>query len=243
MSAEILNFDQYINGQWVVSTTGKKDDVLNPSNDEIVGRVAHGSVEDAEIALKAAQAAQKSWSKLPARKRAELLRQFTAEIKKNREKIATVLTREQGKLYKVALFEVDVCCSFIEYACDWARHIEGDILPSDNENEQIWIQKIPRGVVVAITAWNFPLALAGRKIGPALIAGNTIVVKPTTETPMSTLMLGELAKEAGIPDGVLNIVTGSGIIMGTAFVITSYSIHYTKLYEIMCGVQKAVINW
>lgn len=80
------------------------------------------------------------------------------------------------------------------------------------------IQKIPRGVVVAITAWNFPLALAGRKIGPALVAGNTIVVKPTTETPIATLMLGEMAKKAGVPDGVLNIITGSGRVMGTALV-------------------------
>lgn len=83
---------------------------------------------------------------------------------------------------------------FIAYACEWARRIEGDIVPSDNPNEHLMIQKIPRGVVVAITAWNFPLALAGRKIGPALVAGNTIVVKPTTETPIATLMLGEMAK-------------------------------------------------
>ena len=92
------------------------------------------------------------------------------------------------------------------------------MLPSDNPNEHLMIQKIPRGVVVAITAWNFPLALAGRKIGPALVAGNTIVVKPTTETPIATLMLGEMAKKAGVPDGVLNIITGSGRVMGTALV-------------------------
>ncbi|WP_372772054.1 aldehyde dehydrogenase [Mangrovibacterium sp.] len=218
MTARTLNFDQYINGQWVKPLNGQTAEVLNPSNDEVVGYVANGDATDAEVALKAAEAAQKDWGKMPARKRADLMRAFTKEIQANREELATVLTKEQGKLYKVALFEVDVCCSFIEYACDWARQIEGDIIPSDNENEQIWIQKIPRGVVVAITAWNFPLALAGRKIGPALIAGNAIVVKPTTETPMSTLMLGELAKKAGVPDGVLNIVTGGGRTLGEALV-------------------------
>lgn len=218
MDNKILHFDQYINGAWVKPSNGKTAEVLNPANDEVVGLVANGDEADAEKALQVAEKAQKEWKKVPARKRAELMYAFTKEIKANREEIATVLTNEQGKLYKVALFEVDVCCTFIEYACEWARHIEGDILPSDNENEQIWIQKIPRGVVVAITAWNFPLALAGRKIGPALVAGNTIVVKPTAETPMSTLMLGELAKKAGIPDGVLNIITGSGRVLGTALV-------------------------
>ncbi|TLX71784.1 aldehyde dehydrogenase [Labilibacter sediminis] len=216
MNTTKLNFKQYINGTWVEPTNGETANIFNPSNDKIEGTVANGNEEDAINALEAAEAAQKVWGKVPARKRAELLYAFTAQIKAHREELATVLTKEQGKLFKVAQFEVDVCISFIEYACEWARHIEGDIIPSDNENEQIWIQKIPRGVVVAITAWNFPLALAGRKIGPALVAGNTIVVKPTTETPMSTLMLGELAKKAGIPDGVLNIITGPGRSMGTA---------------------------
>lgn len=218
MSIEKLQFDHYISGQWIKPLNGQTAEVLNPSNDEVIGLVANGDEQDADVALQAAAKAQKGWAKIPARKRAELLRAFTKEIQANREKLATTLTKEQGKLYKVALFEVDVCCSFIEYACDWARQIEGDIIPSDNENEQIWIQKIPRGVVVAITAWNFPLALAGRKIGPALVAGNSIVIKPTTETPMSTLMLGELAQKAGIPDGVLNIVTGGGRTLGNALV-------------------------
>ncbi|BAX78942.1 aldehyde dehydrogenase [Labilibaculum antarcticum] len=218
MGNKVIKFSQYINGAWVESKSGKTADVLNPANDELVGIVANGDEADAVIALEAAEKAQKSWGKVPARKRAELLRAFIQEIQNNREELATVLTKEQGKLFKVAQFEVDVCCSFIEYACEWARRIEGDIIPSDNENEQIWIQKIPRGVVVAITAWNFPFALAGRKIGPALVAGNTMVIKPTTETPLSTLMLGELAKKAGIPDGVLNILTGPGRTMGMALV-------------------------
>ncbi|WP_066626965.1 aldehyde dehydrogenase [Labilibacter marinus] len=218
MKTDILEFDQYINGQWMKPDSGETVEVLNPSNDEVVGLVAKGNEKDAVVALEAADAAQKSWAKVPARKRAELLYALCDEIKANREELATVLTKEQGKLFKVALFEVDVCCSFIQYACEWARRIEGDILPSDNENEQILIQKVPRGVIVAITAWNFPFALAGRKLGPALVAGNAIVIKATDETPMSTLMLGELAKKAGIPDGLLNIVTGPGREIGNALV-------------------------
>ncbi len=208
--------NQYINGAWITPLSGEYIEVYNPSDDTVVAMVANGGASDAIAALEAAQEAQKAWAALPARRRAELMYAFCDEIQANRDRLAEILTKEQGKLHKVALFEVDVCCSFIRYACEWARRIEGDIIPSDNPNEQIQIQKIPRGVVVAITAWNFPLALAGRKIGPALVAGNTIVVKPTTETPISTLMLGELATKAGIPAGVLNIVSGSGRVMGTA---------------------------
>ena len=218
MKSGILKFDHYIDGQWVAPDNGKTVDVLNPSTDELIGYVAKGNEKDALVALAAAEKAQKSWAKIPARKRAELLYAFAKEIQNNREELATILTKEQGKLFKIAQFEVDVCCSFIEYACEWARRIEGDIVPSDNENEQIWIQKIPRGVVVAITAWNFPLALAGRKLGPALVAGNSLVIKVTDETPISTLMLGELAKKAGIPNGIINIVTGPGRTIGDALV-------------------------
>ncbi|MFI3286454.1 MAG: aldehyde dehydrogenase [Rikenellaceae bacterium] len=211
-------FQQYINGAWVAPANGKYAEVLNPSNDSIVAMVANGDECDARAALEAAQAAQKAWAATPARRRAELLYAFIDEIKKNKEELARTITMEQGKLFTVAQFEVDVFCSFVAYACEWARRIEGDLVPSDNPNEHIMIQKIPRGVVVAITAWNFPFALAGRKIGPALVAGNTIVVKPTTETPISTLMVGEMAKAAGIPDGVLNIITGPGRTMGTSLV-------------------------
>ena len=209
-------YNQYINGQWVAPLNGQYTEVLNPSDDSVVGIVPNAVADDAQAALEAAQAAQKGWAAIPARRRAELLYAFCDEIQANRTMLAEILTKEQGKLHKVALFEVDVCCSFIRYACEWARRIEGDLVPSDNPNEHIMIQKIPRGVVVAITAWNFPLALAGRKIGPALVAGNTIVVKPTAETPISTLLLGEMATKAGIPAGVLNIISGSGRIMGQA---------------------------
>lgn len=218
MEANSTDYQQYINGEWVKSAAGQSANVLNPSTEEIVGTVANGNEDDALKALKAAEAASKAWAATPARQRAEILYAFTAEIKANRERLAKLLCQEQGKLFKVAQFEVDVTASFIEYACEWARHIEGDIVQSDNADEHIWIHKIPRGVVVGITAWNFPLALAGRKIGPALVAGNTMVLKPTTETPLATLELGPLAKKAGLPDGVLNIVTGPGRVLGTALV-------------------------
>lgn len=211
------NYKLFVGGKWVNSDSKGKDKIINPTDETVVGTVQNATAKDAISALKVAEKAQKDWRKVPARQRAELLKAFCKEIRKNAEKLAKLTTAEQGKLLKVARFEVEVTCTFIEYACEWARHIEGDIVPSDNPNEQIWINKVPRGVVVAITAWNFPLALAGRKIGPALVAGNTVVVKPTPEAPLATLELCNLAKKAGLPDGVLNMVTG-GVEVGKALV-------------------------
>ncbi len=206
------SYRQYVDGQWLDSKSGRLDHIINPTTEDVVATVQLGTVEDAEKALAAAEKAQLSWRRLPARKRAEILYRLTKEIKENRERLAELIVREQGKLLVVARMEVDVTCSFIEYACEWARRIEGDLVESDNANEHIWIHKVPRGVVVAITAWNFPLALAGRKIGPALVAGNTVVLKPTPEAPLSTLELCALAQKAGLPNGVLNMVTGDATV-------------------------------
>lgn len=216
--SEIKEYKLFINGEWRTSTSGETIDIISPSTEEVVAKVQNGTAEEAIEALKAADVAQKEWKKLPPRERADLLYKFSNEIKANAEYLAELLVKEQGKLLKVARFEVAVASSFIEYACEGARRIEGDIIPSDNPNEQIWIQKVPRGVVVAITAWNFPFALAARKLGPALIAGNTIVIKPTSETPLTTLELGNIANKVGIPKGVINILTGPGRAMGNALV-------------------------
>ncbi|WP_262911776.1 aldehyde dehydrogenase [Joostella atrarenae] len=216
--SEIKEYQLFIDGKWKTSTSGETIDIVSPSTGEVFAKVQNGTPEEAIDALNAADKAQKEWKKIPARKRAELLYKLANEIKENADFLAELLVKEQGKLLKVAKGEVAVTASFIEYACEGARRIEGDIIPSDNPDEQIWIQKVPRGVVVAITAWNFPLALAGRKLGPALIAGNTIVIKPTSETPLATLELGALANKVGIPPGVINILTGPGRAMGNTLV-------------------------
>ncbi len=214
----VKEYELFIGGEWRKSTSGETIDVVSPSTEELVAKVQNGTAEEAIEALEVADKAFKDWKKLPARTRAEYLYALAAEIKADQERLAKLLVQEQGKLLKVAMMEVAVTASFIEYAAEGARRIEGDIIPSDNPNEQIWIQKVPRGVVVAITAWNFPLALAGRKLGPALVAGNTIVIKPTSETPLATLELGYLAQKVGIPAGVINILTGPGRAMGNALV-------------------------
>lgn len=209
-------YNMFVNGEWIKAKSEQTDTVINPSTEEIIAVIQHGDQADADIVMNAAKSAQVSWRKKTARERSDIMRKFAGEIRNRKEFLAELLVQEQGKLLKVALAEVEATCSFIEYACDWARQMDGDIVKSDNPNEHIWIHKIPRGVIVAITAWNFPLALAARKIGPALIAGNTIVVKPTTETPLATLELGYIAEHIGLPKGVLNIVTGGGRTLGDA---------------------------
>ncbi|HEY8570288.1 aldehyde dehydrogenase family protein, partial [Microbulbifer sp.] len=162
----IKNNVNFINGEYVSSLSNDIIEVLNPSTGELLGTIPKGCAEDADAALKAAKQAQKSWAKWTARNRAALLRKFAVAIRAESESLAKLLVMEQGKLIGVARAEVNATATFIEYACDNALTQEGDILPSDNEDEKIFIHKVPRGVVVAITAWNFPLALAGRKIGP-----------------------------------------------------------------------------
>jgi len=208
------NKKHFINGEYVSSASEEHISITSPSTGKRVGDIPFGCEEDAQSALDAAQNAQRAWALKTARERATVLRKFAQLIREHTDTLAPLLVSEQGKLIGVAEMEVAVTASFIDYACDNALTIRGDILPSDNDNEKIYIHKVPRGVVVAITAWNFPLALAGRKIGPALITGNTLVLKPTEETPLATLMLGELAIKAGIPKGVLNILNGTGVSVG-----------------------------
>lgn len=210
----IKNNLNFIGGQYVPSSSDETLDVLNPTTGEVVGTIPAGTTEDAQMALDSASAAQKLWAKRTARERAGLLRKFAQAIRDKKAELAPLLVAEQGKLISVAEAEVEATATFIEYACDNALTIEGDILPSDNPGEKIYIHKVPRGVVVAITAWNFPLALAGRKIGPALVTGNAIVVKPTQETPLATLALGDIANQVGLPAGILNIVNGTGRVVG-----------------------------
>lgn len=211
----IINERNFVDGEYIVASTSDVIPVLNPSNGATLGSIPDSNIADADHALERASAAQKGWAKTTARERQSILRKMASGIRKRADELAELTSLEQGKILSLAHVDVGAAASFIDYACDQALSIQGDILPSDNADEKIYIHKVPRGVVVAITAWNFPVALAGRKIGPALITGNTMVLKPTQETPLATLLLGEIANEAGLPPGVLNIINGSGSSVGS----------------------------
>ncbi|MZK52071.1 aldehyde dehydrogenase [Clostridium beijerinckii] len=214
----MLSMKFLIDGKLVDTASQEKIEVLNPYNNEIVGTVPKGSKEDAIAALEAAQKAQKEWALLPAQTRAGYVLELAKIIDDNAEELAQILTSEHGKPLTEARGEVEGASGFLKYAAESARRIEGEIITSEKKDEQIWIQRVPYGVVVGIVAWNFPLALATRKIGNALVCGNSMVIKPPSETPLTVMKFAELVEKSSLPKGVLNFITGSGRVVGDALV-------------------------
>lgn len=213
----ITTYRQFIGDRWQ-DAGGETLDVTSPANGEVVGRIQMATAEDAENALTAADQAFQSWRRTTALYRADLLFDLVSRLGDNTERLARLITSEQGKPLAESRADVGMCANLIRFAAEHTRRLEGDIVPADDPNEQIWIQKVPHGVVVGITAWNFPAALIGRKLGPALAAGNTIVLKPSEETPLTAMEIVELARQAGFPEGVVNIVNGHGADIGNHLV-------------------------
>ncbi|MCE3026158.1 aldehyde dehydrogenase [Salinicola sp. DM10] len=210
-------YNQFIDGEWTTGG-GERLDVLNPATGEIIARVSLADEALANRALEAAQRAFPAWSRKTAVERADHLYRLVELILEQRQRLARLITTEQGKPLDEADADVGMCANLIRFAAENTRRLEGDIIPADDPDEQIWIQKVPHGVVVGITAWNFPAALIGRKLGPALAAGNTIVLKPSEETPLTALEIVELARQAGIPPGVVNLVNGRGRDIGNQLI-------------------------
>lgn len=204
----------YINGKFCESRSGKWIDVLNPSTEEVISRQPDGTIEDVNEALDAARAAQKEWAARTAIDRAGWLNKIAAGIRKNRETFIDIIMREQGKTLTWATVEVDVTADYFDYMATFARHIEGEIIPSDRPGEIIMLTKKPIGVVAGILPWNFPFFLIARKAGAALIAGCTIVIKPSQITPENCTEFAKILDEIQLPAGVINIVTGRGSVIG-----------------------------
>jgi len=197
----------YIDGQWV---TGKATiDVTNPATGEVIGVVPKLGQAETRAAIEAAERAMKSWAARTAKDRAGVLRRWFSLMLENQEDLAQIMTAEQGKPLAEARGEVAYGAAFIEFFAEEGKRLYGETIPSPWTTSRIVVLRQPVGVVAAITPWNFPNAMITRKAGPALAAGCTIVVKPASETPYSALALAELAGRAGVPAGVLNVVTGS----------------------------------
>jgi lactaldehyde dehydrogenase/glycolaldehyde dehydrogenase len=225
----------YIGGCWTLGRATRAIAVHSPATEELVGTVPEGVAGDAEDALRAARLAQPAWAARPPIERGQLLRRLCALLDRDREIIARLITLEQGKPIAQARGEVGGAIGFIEFAADSARRIEGDIIPSDAAGEEIWIRRVPHGVVVGLTAWNYPVALAGRKLGPALAAGNAIVLKSHELTPLSLLEVARLCEEAGIPPGVVNVVSGTGREVGEVLVRSPLSDLVTMTGSVRAG--------
>jgi lactaldehyde dehydrogenase/glycolaldehyde dehydrogenase len=206
----------YINGQFVESGNGKWIDVLNPSTEEVISRQPEGTIEDVEKALDAARAAQKEWAKTPVCERAVYLTKIADGIRKREQEFVEIIMREQGKTRNWASIEVGATIAYFDYMASFARHIEGEIVESDNRGEKILITKKPIGVVAGILPWNFPFSLIARKAGAALIAGCSIVIKPAQLTPENCCEFAKIVDEIGLPAGLFNVVTGKGSVIGNA---------------------------
>jgi lactaldehyde dehydrogenase/glycolaldehyde dehydrogenase len=214
----VPRYRHFINGQWADATVKEWIEVENPATGAIIATVPRGSADDADRALVAAQAAQPAWEALPPIERANLLKALARLILENRDRLSRLVVAEQGKPLQEARGEIEGTALYLNYAAEEARRITGDIIPSDMADEQIWIQRVAHGVVVGLTAWNYPAALMARKMGPALLAGNTIVIKSHEGTPLSALEIAQLSAQADFPPGVLNVVSGTGEGLGSALV-------------------------
>lgn len=217
-SGSVIRGAMFIGGQWTSGSAQAVITVENPATEEVIATIPEGGAEDAHAALAAAKRAQPSWAALPAIKRGEAVLALADKVEEHAEALARILTLEQGKPISQARGEVGAVLMFLRHHAGAARRIEGDIISSDNVDEEIHIRRHPYGVVVGLTAWNYPAALAARKLAPALVAGNTFVLLSHEITPVSGLFLAHLAKEAGLPDGVFNVVTGRGPVVGQALV-------------------------
>ena len=197
-----------IGGKWVGADSGKTFDVTNPATGETLGVVPSCGAAETRRAIEAAQDAFEGWRRLTAAERADKLRKLAAAIERNKEELAVLLTSEQGKSLAEARGEVGISAAYVLWFAEEARRVYGDTIPSPWAGRRILVTKEPVGVVAAITPWNFPSSMLSRKLGAALAAGCTVVCKPASQTPYSALAWGVLAEEAGIPPGVINIVTG-----------------------------------
>jgi len=207
----------FIAGQWVAADSAQATDIHNPANGEMLGSVPNMGAAEARRAIEAAHAALAPWAKKTAGERARLMRRWFDLMMANQEDLAIIMTAEQGKPLAESRGEIAYAASFIEWFAEEGKRLYGDIIPGHQADKRIMVLRQPIGVVAAITPWNFPAAMITRKAGPALGAGCPIVIKPAPQTPFSALAMAELARRAGIPDGVVNVVTGEAVAIGGEF--------------------------
>ncbi|WP_433847063.1 NAD-dependent succinate-semialdehyde dehydrogenase [Acinetobacter proteolyticus] len=210
---DILHLDAfknlaYINGNWIESSNHQSIEVFNPANNDLISTIPALAVEQVHEAIQAASDALQAWKMKSVKERSDLLKNWARLVLDYKDQLATIMTIEQGKPLNEAKGEISYAASFIDWFAEEGRRMYGDTIPAPTNDKRLKTIREPVGVCVAITPWNFPAAMITRKAAPALVAGCTMIVKPSEETPFSALALAYLAEKAGIPSGVLNVVTG-----------------------------------
>lgn len=208
----------FIDNDWVEASDGARAPVNNPATGEVWAEVPACTRAEVDWALESSDRAQKGWQMLPPVERAAYLYRIAEGIEAARDEFEDLLVREQGKTRAEAGGEVTDTIRYMTYSAEAARRLRGDILPSDNPREQLFIYKVPYGVTLGLCAYNYPLALIGRKVGPALVTGNTMILKPHEATPVTASVFCRIVAEAGVPAGVINMVTGTGAEVGAPLV-------------------------
>jgi lactaldehyde dehydrogenase/glycolaldehyde dehydrogenase len=209
-------YQLFIDGEFVEHSGGETLPVINPATEEVIAEVPTATPVDVDTAVLAADAAQPAWAKRPAIQRAGFLRELAKRIRPEQDRLARTVSEEQGKPLPQAQAEVASAADYLDYHAEFARRLEGEILESDRPNEAIFLFKQPLGVAAGILPWNSPFFMIVRKLAPALITGNTIVIKPSSETPVSAYEFAGLVASSTLPKGVVNVVSGGGGTVGTA---------------------------
>ncbi|HET6947911.1 MAG TPA: aldehyde dehydrogenase family protein [bacterium] len=208
----------YVNGVWVDARSGETMPSINPATGETLGRVPKSGPEDAQAAIAAARAAFEKWRKVPAPRRAEILYRAAEELVRQKEDLARLMTQEMGKVLAETRGDVQEAIDMTYFIAGEGRRLHGYTTPSEMPHKAAYCLRVPVGVVGVITPWNFPMAIPSWKIIPALLCGNTVVFKPATDTPLVGVRFAQILNDAGLPPGVLNVVTGSGGKVGNAIV-------------------------
>lgn len=216
---DVTTYQHYIDNRFVAGEP--LIEVHNPANGELLARIPEASAAQVDAAIGAARAAQKGWAAKPAIERAGYLRRIAEKVRANAPRLARIITAEQGKVGALAEVEVNFTADYLDYMAEWARRLEGEVLTSDRAGEHIFLLRKPVGVVAGILPWNFPFFLIARKMAPALLTGNTIVIKPSEETPINCFEFARLVAETDLPTGVFNVVGGTGASAGSA--LTSHA--------------------
>jgi succinate-semialdehyde dehydrogenase/glutarate-semialdehyde dehydrogenase len=211
---EFLHTSAFLDGQWVGADSGATVEVRNPATGDVLGTVPKMGAAETRRAIEAAARAMPAWAKKTAKERAQILRRWHDLMMENQEALAKLMTAEQGKPLAEAKGEVAYAASFIEWFAEEGKRLYGDLIPGHQSDKRIMVMRQPVGVVAAITPWNFPSAMIARKVGPALAAGCSFVCKPATQTPYSALAMADLGARAGIPAGVLSVLTGDSSAIG-----------------------------